>query len=117
MERLVLPAAERSGLNISTLHFYEREGMIASTRTTGNQRRYPSDTVRRLASIRPAAQMGVPLAEIRAALADLPARYTPTAADRERQSESWRGELDAQIATLTRLRDDLGAAPIVGACR
>ncbi|THF66815.1 redox-sensitive transcriptional activator SoxR [Deinococcus sp. Arct2-2] len=100
--------AERSGLTVSTLHFYEREGLIVSTRTTGNQRRYPRDTVRRLAFVHAAAHVGVPLADIRAALAELPAGRTPTAADWERLSERWRAELDTRIATLTRLRDDLG---------
>lgn len=100
--------AARSGLNVSALHFYEREGLIASTRTTGNQRRYPRDTVRRLAFIRAAVRVGVPLADIRLALAGLPAGRTPTAADWERLSECWRAELDTRIATLTRLRDDLG---------
>ncbi|OLV19659.1 redox-sensitive transcriptional activator SoxR [Deinococcus marmoris] len=109
--------AERSGLNISTLHFYEREGLIVSTPTTGNQRCHPRDTVRRLAFVRASAQVGVPLAEIRAALADLPAGRTPTAADWERLSENWRGELDDRMATLTRLRNDLGAASVAVASR
>ncbi|MFB9994965.1 redox-sensitive transcriptional activator SoxR [Deinococcus oregonensis] len=100
--------AERSGLKVSALHFYEREGLIVSTRTSGNQRRYPRDTVRRLAFVRAAGRVGVPLADIRAALADLPAGRTPTAADWERLSENWRAELDTRIATLTQLRDDLG---------
>ncbi|MFB9992063.1 redox-sensitive transcriptional activator SoxR [Deinococcus oregonensis] len=100
--------AERSGLTVSALHFYERAGLIVSTRTTGNQRRYARDTVRRLAFVRAAAHVGVPLADIRAALAELPAGRTPTAADWERLSERWRAELETRIATLTRLRDDLG---------
>ncbi|AZI44000.1 redox-sensitive transcriptional activator SoxR [Deinococcus psychrotolerans] len=100
--------AERSGLNVSALHFYERKGLIISTRTTGNQRRYPRDTVRRLSFIRAAVHVGLPLADIRLALASLPAGRTPTAADWERLSKSWRAELDTRIATLTRLRDDLG---------
>lgn len=100
--------AERSGVRVSALHFYEREGLIFSTRTGGNQRRYPRDTARRLAFIGAAQRVGVPLAGIRAALETLPAGRTPTAADWERLSAGWRAELDARIATLTRLRDTLG---------
>ena len=100
--------AERSGLKISALHFYEREGLIFSSRTPGNQRRYPRDTARRLAFIRAAVRVGVSLADIRAALDTLPAGRTPTAADWQRLSEGWRAELDTRIARLTRLRDDLG---------
>lgn len=100
--------AERSGLKISALHFYEREGLISSTRTGGNQRRYSRDTARRLAFVQAAQRVGVPLAGIRAALETLPAGRTPTAADWERLSAGWRAELDERIATLTRLRDNLG---------
>src|SRR5262245_51225122 len=39
--------AERSGVAISALHFYEAKGLISSQRTGGNQRRYPRDVLRR----------------------------------------------------------------------
>ncbi|PNY82803.1 redox-sensitive transcriptional activator SoxR [Deinococcus koreensis] len=97
----------RSGLSVPTLHYYEREGLIVSARTSGNQRRYARETLRRLAFIRAAVRVGVPLAEIREALSTLPGERTPTAADWVRLSGSWRAELDARIATLQRLRDDL----------
>lgn len=58
--------AARSGLAVSTLHFYERKGLIKSWRTAGNQRRYPRDVLRRLGIIRVAQNMGIPLAQIRA---------------------------------------------------
>ena len=61
--------ADRSGVAISALHFYEREGLIASRRTTGNQRRYARETLRRVAFIRMSQRLGIPLARIRAALA------------------------------------------------
>ena len=61
--------ASRSGVAVSTLHFYEREGLIESWRTNGNQRRYSRDVLRRIAIARVAQQTGVPLAEIRDALA------------------------------------------------
>ncbi|WP_231724442.1 MerR family transcriptional regulator [Deinococcus actinosclerus] len=69
--------AARSGLSVPTLHHYEREGLITAARTGGNQRRYPPDTLRRLAFIRAAARVGVPLAEIRAALDTLPGGRPP----------------------------------------
>lgn len=99
--------AARSGVAVSALHFYEKEGLIRAVRTSGNQRRYPRDTLRRLAFIRAAQRVGVPLAEIRTALETLPAGRTPNAADWARLSQRWRAELDARIETLTRLRDDL----------
>jgi MerR family transcriptional regulator, redox-sensitive transcriptional activator SoxR len=99
--------AERSGLAVSALHFYEKAGLIRATRTGGNQRRYARDTLRRLAFIRAAQRVGVPLADIRQALASLPEGRTPTAKDWEHLSQVWKGALEARIAALTRLRDDL----------
>ncbi|MDO4264144.1 MAG: redox-sensitive transcriptional activator SoxR [Deinococcus sp.] len=99
--------AERSGLKVSALHFYEKEGLITAMRTGGNQRRYSRDTLRRLAFIRAAQRVGVPLADIRVALSGLPQGRTPTAQDWVRLSQAWRDELNERIATLERLRDDL----------
>jgi MerR family transcriptional regulator, redox-sensitive transcriptional activator SoxR len=97
----------RSGVAPSALRYYERMGLIRSTRTTGNQRRYERATLRRVAFIRVSAQVGVPLEEIRVALASLPEGRTPTKADWARLSRTWRSRLDAQIALMQRLRDDL----------
>lgn len=97
----------RSGVAVSALHFYEREGLIASERTAGNQRRYRRDVLRRVAFIRVSQRVGVPLADIRAALDSLPAGRTPTKKDWARLSRLWRDELDERIRSLERLRDDL----------
>jgi MerR family redox-sensitive transcriptional activator SoxR len=99
--------AERSGVAVSALHFYEAKGLITSTRTSGNQRRYGRDTLRRVAFIRFAQRVGVPLAEIRDALAGLPEQRTPTRADWAALSANWRSQLDDRIIALQRLRDDL----------
>ncbi|GHF34209.1 MerR family redox-sensitive transcriptional activator SoxR [Deinococcus metalli] len=106
--------AERSGLSVPTLHHYEREGLIRSARTTGNQRRYARETLRRLAFIRAAVRVGVPLAEIRAALNTLPEGRTPTRADWAALSARWRTQLDGRIAALIRLRDDLSGCIACG---
>lgn len=98
--------AERSGVAVSALHFYEREGLISSRRTAGNQRRFRRDVLRRIAFIRIAQRVGVPLAEVRTALDELPDSRTPTRADWERLSASWRAELDERIRRLEQLRDD-----------
>ncbi|GAA4842936.1 redox-sensitive transcriptional activator SoxR [Actinomycetospora corticicola] len=98
--------AQRSGVAVSALHFYEREGLISSRRTAGNQRRFRRDVLRRIAFIRIAQRVGVPLAQVRAALDELPDARTPTRADWERLSASWRAELDERIRSLEQLRDD-----------
>jgi MerR family transcriptional regulator, redox-sensitive transcriptional activator SoxR len=99
--------AARSGVAVSALHFYEAKGLIRSRRTGGNQRRYTRDTLRRVAFIRIAQRVGIPLREIRDALDGLPEERTPTHEDWARLSESWRTELDARIRKLQQLRDDL----------
>ncbi|MEU6219725.1 redox-sensitive transcriptional activator SoxR [Streptomyces sp. NPDC047022] len=97
----------RSGAAVSALHFYESKGLISSRRTAGNQRRYQRDALRRVAFVRAAQRVGIPLATIRAALAELPQERTPTHEDWARLSAAWRSELDERISQLSRLRDHL----------
>jgi|SRR5688572_12948535 len=99
--------AARSGVAVSALHFYESKGLIHSTRTAGNQRRYARDVLRRVAVIKVAQRLGLPLATIRDALDSLPENRTPTAADWRRFSAGWKAELDDRIEHLVRLRDQL----------
>ncbi|NJQ16041.1 redox-sensitive transcriptional activator SoxR [Streptomyces bohaiensis] len=99
--------AERSGVAPSALRFYEESGLIGSRRTSGNQRRYRRETLRRVAFIRVSQNLGIPLAEIRDALSLLPDGRTPTPEDWAAVSERWRGDLDARIHQLTQLRDHL----------
>ncbi|QNP73605.1 redox-sensitive transcriptional activator SoxR [Streptomyces roseirectus] len=97
----------RSGVAVSALHFYESKGLITSRRTSGNQRRYCRDALRRVAFVRAAQRVGIPLATIREALAQLPEERTPTREDWARLSQAWRSELDERIKQLNRLRDHL----------
>lgn len=99
--------AARSGLAVSALHFYESKGLIRAARSAGNQRRYPRSILRRVAFIRIAQRVGIPLAAIADALQALPAERTPTVADWRRLSRGWKDELDARILALTQLRDQL----------
>ena len=98
--------AARSGVAVSALHFYERQGLISSRRTSGNQRRYKRDVLRRVALIRIAQRVGIPLADVAAVLVLLPDGRTPTRHDWQRIAQSWRAELDARIRHLQQLRDD-----------
>jgi MerR family transcriptional regulator, redox-sensitive transcriptional activator SoxR len=99
--------AERTGVAVSALRFYDAEGFIASDRSRGGQRRFSREVLRRIAFIRVAQTIGLTLDEIREALATLPQGRTPTKADWARLSRAWRPRLDAQIALLVRLRDQL----------
>ena len=99
--------AQRSGVAVSTLHFYEAKGLIHSQRTAGNQRRYGRDMLRRIAIIRVAQRVGMPLATILEAFSTLPDGRTPTRKDWERLSAAWREELDERIQKLSQMRDTL----------
>ena len=100
--------AQRTGVAISALHFYESKGLIKSSRNQANQRRYPREILRRVSVIKVAQRLGLSLATIRYALSALPDGRTPTAADWNRLSAKWQTELDDRITRLTRLRDQLG---------
>ncbi|QNH00140.1 redox-sensitive transcriptional activator SoxR [Pseudomonas sediminis] len=99
--------AERSGVAVSTLHFYETKGLIHSQRNAGNQQRYRRDVLRRVALIKVAQRLGIPLADIGVALSTLPCDHIPTAADWQQLSAQWQRDLDARIEQMTRLRDQL----------
>jgi MerR family redox-sensitive transcriptional activator SoxR len=97
----------RTGVAASALRYYEREGLIQASRSGGAQRRYLRETIRRVSFIRVAQQVGLSLAEVRAALESLPGNRTPNQRDWQRLSTAWRPRLDAQIGLLERLRDRL----------
>ena len=99
--------AARSGVSASALRFYEARQLIAAERTSGNQRRYPRHTLRRVAFIRAAQRVGLSLEEIAAALHSLPNDRTPTKADWSRVSRDWTARIDQQIADLERLKAKL----------
>ncbi|WP_110946526.1 redox-sensitive transcriptional activator SoxR [Pseudomonas bohemica] len=97
----------RSGVAITALRFYEAKGLISSQRNAGNQRRYPRDVLRRVALIKTAQRLGIPLATIQAALQTLPQDRPPSLEDWTRLSERWKSDLDERINRLTALRDQL----------
>lgn len=99
--------ATRSGVAVSTIHFYETKGLIRGWRSSGNQRRYGRDVLRRVAVIKVAQRLGLPLATIRKAMDSLPGGRTPTSSDWKRLSAAWRAELERRIATLQKLSREL----------
>lgn len=99
--------AARSGVAVSALRFYESKELIKSFRTAGGQRLYQRGELRRVAIIKAAQRLGIPLTDIAQALAALPDTRTPTAADWRKLSSRWKQQLDERIEQLSRLRDDL----------
>jgi MerR family redox-sensitive transcriptional activator SoxR len=101
-------AAKRAGVAVSALHFYERKGLIRSLRTAGNQRRYASDVLRRIAVIRVAQRVGIPLEAVRRAFSTLPDERTPSPEEWAQMSAAWQEELEDRITQLMNLKEKLG---------
>jgi MerR family redox-sensitive transcriptional activator SoxR len=99
----------RSGAAPSALRYYEDLGLISAERTTGNQRRYPSYALRRIAFIRAGRQLGLSLRDIKTALDTLPDGRAPTKAQWGRAARTWQARIDARIAELQRLSTTLGS--------
>jgi MerR family transcriptional regulator, redox-sensitive transcriptional activator SoxR len=94
--------AARSGVAPSALRFYERQGLITSDRTAGNQRRYHADVMCRVAMIRACQRVGLSIADIRTALAELPEGQVPGHGDWDRLSQRLQRELHDRIDDLNR---------------
>lgn len=101
--------ADRCGIATSAIRYYESRGLITSTRTKGGQRRFPRETIRRVAFIGAAQAVGRSLDEIGEALDALPSGRTPTQDDWTTMAQAWRPRLDQQIAELIELRDKFDA--------
>lgn len=106
-ELTVAEVATRCGVSVSALHFYERKGLIRSARTAGNQRRYGRDVLRRVALIQVAQELGISLAAVGAAFAELSNDQSPSRDDWERLSRAWAADLDRRITLLHQLRSSL----------
>ncbi len=99
--------AARSGVATSALRYYETLGLITSTRTSGDRRRYRRAVLRRIAVIKAAQQVGLSLDDVAAEFASLPAEAAPTKRDWRRMASRWQPLLQKRIEDLQRVRDSL----------
>ena len=99
--------AERTGLAVSAIRYYETQGLVSPERNAGGQRRFLRSDIRRLSFVQIAQQFGFTIGQIREQFAALPDGRTPTKQDWTRISRSFRAELDQRIETLTNLRNNL----------
>ena len=113
-ELTVGEVATRSGVAVSTLHFYETKGLIKSMRSRGNQRRYPRSVLRRIAVIKIAQRTGIPLADIQKELSALPNDRQLLASDWAHLSEHWKADLNERIAKFDTFAKDPDRARVFG---
>ncbi len=99
--------AERTGLAVSAIRFYETKGLVTPARSKAGQRRYLRSDIRRLSFVQIAQQLGFSIEDIRAALATLPAGRTPTQKDWEKISRNFHDTLEERIQRMTRLQSYL----------
>jgi MerR family transcriptional regulator, redox-sensitive transcriptional activator SoxR len=97
--------AERTGLSVSAIRFYETRGLVKAIRTGGNQRRFMRADIRRLSFALIAQQLGLSLKEIEAELATLPQGRAPTRQDWQAISRRIHGALQARVEMLQRTRE------------
>ncbi|WP_235735353.1 redox-sensitive transcriptional activator SoxR [Nocardioides alcanivorans] len=106
----LLPIGEvshRTGVPISALHFYEQMGLIASTRTAGNQRRYRRHMLRRISLVVVAKRLGIPLSNVQEVFASLPLDHPPSKRDWQRVARLWSAEIELRRAQLDHLQSEL----------
>ncbi len=104
-----------TGTNVETIRYYERIGLLpAPPRTAGNYRAYGEAHARRLAFIRRARGLGFHLDTIRALL-DIADRPDQSCGTVDTLARAQIAEVEAKIADLTRLRDEL--ARVADQCR
>ena len=101
----IVQLADRTGLSVSAIRFYETKRLVTAERNSGGQRRFRRSDIRRLSFVMAAQQLGFSINQIGQHLQGLPDQRTPTKTDWERLSRSFRAELEDRIATLERLRD------------
>ncbi|HKP17226.1 MAG TPA: MerR family transcriptional regulator [Gaiellaceae bacterium] len=100
--------AERAGVNVETLRYYERRGLLPEpVRTPRGHRRYGEETVRFVRAVKEAQGLGFTLAEIEEYLRLSRRRAGSASEDLRIRLATKIDEVDVKIASLRRVRDDL----------
>jgi MerR family redox-sensitive transcriptional activator SoxR len=99
--------SRRTGVAVSALHYYEQLGLIESSRTAGNQRRYPRFMIRRISLVLVAKRLGISLADVAEVFTTLPMEQMPDAHDWHRLSRRWQAQLEAKKRELENLQREL----------
>jgi DNA-binding transcriptional MerR regulator len=105
----VKDAADQTGVSIYTLHYYEREGLLRTSRTQSGHRRYAESDLGWIRILTCLRQTGMPIRKMRefAALVqqdqtNIPANPRANIEARIRMLEEHRSDVMANIAELGR---------------
>jgi len=99
--------AQRTGTTVSAIRFYADEKLIPSVRASNRHRFFPRSVIRRVSFILIAQNLGYTLKDIAGVLKSLPDSRTPTKADWDKLSRTFRKDIDSRIQQLTDLREKL----------
>jgi MerR family redox-sensitive transcriptional activator SoxR len=105
--------AERAGVSVSAIRYYERNGLLPEPERESGQRRYAADAIQRLGTIGVAKQAGFSLAEVRMLLDSIDAG-APAHEQLQALAERKLPEVDALIERAEAMRDWLAAATACG---
>ncbi|MGA8112943.1 MAG: MerR family transcriptional regulator [Actinocatenispora sp.] len=107
--------AQAAGVNIQTLRYYERRGLLAEPeRSNGGHRLYRQDAVTALRVIKAAQRLGFTLEEVAELLEAGRHRHGRPVAGLQERAAVKLTEVDAKIADLTSIRTALVAAVEAG---
>lgn len=99
--------AERTGLAVSAIRFYETLGLVTPVKNASGHRRFDRSDIRKLSFVLIAQELGVSLRDLSALMKTLPQGRPPSAADWAKMATRFRKDLDTRIAKAERLRDTL----------
>ncbi|MGH9893319.1 MAG: MerR family transcriptional regulator [bacterium] len=106
--------AKQAGVNLQTIHYYERRGLLPKPPRTGsNYRAYPEDAVLRVRFVKRAQELGFTLKEIKELLS---LRATPRTrcSDVRERAEAKVQNIDDKVRTLQAMRKAL--TKLIGEC-
>ncbi len=107
--------ASRGGVNVTTIRYYERRGLLPRpSRTASGYRLYADDAMRRLRFIRQAQLLGFSLTEVQDLLS-LRTQSDTTCADIRMRAKEKITAIDRKIADLQRIKSAL--TKLASACR
>lgn len=99
--------SKRSGIPISTIHFYETKNLIRSSRDSGNQRVFHRSTLRLVSLIKYAQNLGFTLDEIKDSLRGICNQTEISHADWEKLNKKWEKKLEEKISKLNSLKNHI----------
>ena len=100
-------AAERVGIPVSTIRFYEKRNVIREPSRRGRDRCYSEEDVRAIQFVRDAQSLGLPLREISALV-----QNTWSKGEMAKVAAGHRKTVKAQIEALQRVDKVLGALEV-----